>query len=98
MFEHHIDAFLAYRRTARNSAEHTLKAYSNDLLQFAEYAKARELATIDLNLLRSFLVSLQSLNYARTTLARKQAALRAFFKWARRSGLVSVDPTRGLFA
>jgi tyrosine recombinase XerC len=98
MLEQHIDAFLAYRRTARNSAEYTLKAYSTDLLQFAEFVGSRELTTIDLNILRSFLASLQPKTYARTTLARKQAALRAFFKWARRAGLITIDPTRGLFA
>ncbi len=101
MLESHIDSFLAYRRAARNSAAHTLKAYSTDLLQFAAFVepiRCGGITAIDLNLLRAFLASLQAENYARATLARKQAALRAFFKWARRAGLVGVDPTRGLFA
>jgi integrase/recombinase XerC len=101
MLESHIDAFLAYRRAARNSADHTLKAYSSDLLQLAAFAEARGLsspANISLNDLRAFLASLQSEEYARTTLARKQAAIRAFFRWARRSGIVPNDPTRGLFS
>jgi len=101
MLERDIDAFLDYRRAARNSAPHTLKAYSADLLQFAEFAETRQIASpaaVALNDLRAFLASLHDRNYARTTLARKQAALRAFFKWARRAGLVTIDPTRGLFA
>lgn len=99
--ESRIDAFLAYRRTARNNAAPTLKAYSSDLLQFAAFAESRGIASpsaVSLNDLRAFLASLQVRHYARTTLARKQAALRAFFKWARRNGLVVNDPTRGLFA
>jgi integrase/recombinase XerC len=101
MLDQHIDAFLAYRKSARNSALPTLKAYGSDLAQLATFAESRGIAQpgqITLNDLRAFLASLQSDNYARTTLARKQAALRAFFRWARRTNLVTADPTRGLFA
>jgi tyrosine recombinase XerC len=95
-----IEAFLAYRRSARNSAERTLKAYRADLLQFAAFLQTQKrlLATTDLAILRAFLASLQPKQYARTTLARKQASLRAFFRWAKRNGYLSSDPTRGLFA
>jgi len=94
-----IDEFLEYRRVARNSAPHTLRAYAADLAQFAAFLDERGIATpdrVDLSVLRAFLASLQPQQYARTTLARKQAALRAFFRWARRSGRIATDPTRGL--
>lgn len=101
MLDQHIDAFLAYRKSARNSAAHTLKAYGADLSQFAAYAESRGIAQpgqVTLNDLRAYLTSLQSESYARATVARKQAALRAFFRWARRANLVTTDPTRGLYA
>jgi tyrosine recombinase XerC len=96
-----IDRFLDYRRTARNSAENTRRAYSADLQQFAEYLEGqgkRSLEQVDITLLRSFLAFQHEKQYARTTLARKQAALRAFFHWAKRNGHVATDPTRGLFS
>lgn len=94
-----ITEFLEYRRTARNSAAHTLRAYAADLAQFGTYLQSQGISgleRVDLPLLRGFLRSLQANDYMSTTLARKQAALRAFFRWARRSGRVTTDPTRGL--
>lgn len=98
--ETEIEAFLAYRRSARNSAERTLKAYRADLLQFAAFLEIqkRPLSGTDLATLRAYLAFLQPQKYARTTLARKQASLRAFFRWAKRNGYLASDPTRGLFA
>lgn len=96
-----IEEFLEYRRVARNSAPHTLKAYAADLAQFAAFLEEKgvtALAEVDLRVLRAFLASLQTQQYARTTLARKQAALRAFFRWARRSGRTANDPARLLRA
>src|SRR5215213_4697049 len=101
MIEPLIDTFLQYRRSARNNAENTRKAYAADLAQFAEFiaeSGATDVARVDVKLLRAFLASLQAHSYARSTLARKQAALRAFFRWARRQGHVATDPTRGLFS
>src|SRR5262249_32974200 len=46
----------------------------------------------------AFFVFLRAENYARSTLSRKQASLRAFFSWLRRTGRLSSDPTRVLFA
>lgn len=101
MIDSLIDQFLQYRRVGRNNSVHTLKAYAADLSQFAEFVETRavpDLPAIDLATMRAFFASVQSEKYARSTLARKQAALRAFFGWARRAGHVIKDPTRGLIA
>ncbi len=99
MIDPHVSAFLEYRERARNNSDHTVRAYGADLAQFVEFLSQRaigELDRVDLALLRAFLASLQTEQYARSTLARKQAALRAFFRWARRTGLIAKDPTQGL--
>jgi integrase/recombinase XerC len=96
-----IEAFLEYRRTVRNSAPRTLNAYAADLEQFAAYLQERgiaDLKKVDLSELRGYLASLQSFQYQRATLARKQASLRALFHWARRTECIVSDPTRGLRA
>lgn len=96
-----IEAFLEYRRTVRNSAARTLNAYAADLEQFASYLQERritDLQQVDLSELRGYLASLQSHQYQRTTLARKQASLRALFHWARRTERIVSDPSRGLRA
>jgi tyrosine recombinase XerC len=99
MIERLIDEFLEYRRTARNSADHTLRAYAADLAQFGAYLQSQGISgleRVDLPVLRGFLRSLQNHEYTKATLARKQAALRALFRWARRVGRAISDPTRGL--
>jgi integrase/recombinase XerC len=96
-----IEAFLEHRRIVRNSAERTLNAYAADLEQFAAYLQERQitdLSQVDLSELRGFLASLQSHQYQRSTLARKQASLRALFHWARRTERIAADPSRGLRA
>ena len=96
-----IDRFLAQRKSGRGSSENTRRAYGADLAQLDEFLTARGQSTLpqaDTSALRAFFASLQEQGLARSTLARKRAAVRSFFQWARRSGLVTADPTRGLFA
>lgn len=99
MIEHLLDSFLQYLRAARRHSALTLKAYAADLNQLAAFLAQRGIADIravDLAVLRAFLASLQGRHYARATLARKQATLRAFFRWAKWGGHTAADPTRGL--
>ncbi|MHB8221147.1 MAG: tyrosine-type recombinase/integrase, partial [Acidimicrobiales bacterium] len=68
---------------------------------FAEWARRSGVvnpAGIDRILLRRYLSYLTTRRYARSTVARKAAALRAYFAWCRREELVDADPSRGLSA
>src|SRR5947199_2779581 len=96
-----VPQFIEYRRSARNNSENTLRAYRTDLLQVAAFLEEKGAANLDeiqIASLRAYFVSLQSRGDARATLARKQAALRSFFRWAKRTGAVQKDPTHGLRA
>jgi len=96
-----IDQFLEYRRVARNNAAHTLRSYSSDLAQFADFLDVRgirSLREVTLTTLRAFFAALAGKQYSKTSLARKQATLRAFFRWAKRAGHADSDPARGLIS
>lgn len=96
-----IDAYLDYRRTLRGSSPHTLAAYAGDLVQLAEYLEAKgveSLASVRVGHLRGYLAELAERQYARSTIARKLSAIRSLFRWARRHGDVSDDPSRSLRA
>ena len=83
------------------SSPHTRKAYESDLRQFVAWAErggAAAPAAVDHLVLRRYLAYLTTRGMARPTIARKAAALRAFFGWLRRRGVVAVDPTRNLRA
>lgn len=78
-----IEEFLNYLQEVRGYPPTTLKAYSTDLLQFANFAQeagCEDWDKVDIPLLRVFLASLQEQGCSRTTLLRKLSALRSFFK------------------
>jgi site-specific recombinase XerD len=81
------------------SSPHTRKAYESDLRQFVTWAERGGAAgpeAIDHLVLRRYLAYLTTRGMARPTIARKAAALRAFYGWLRRKGVLDTDPTRNL--
>ncbi len=98
-----IHAFLRHLGAERNASAHTLKAYGKDLEQFRAYAigaLGRDLrpAEVDHLLIRSFLASLHHAGLRKTSSARKLAALRTFFRFLCREGVVERNPARVLLA
>ena len=93
--------FEAFERSLGDRAASTRRAYLADVAAFAEWA-ARAQATgpedVDRLSLRRYLAYLGTRRYARATVARKAAALRAYFAWCRRRGLVVTDPAAALSA
>ena len=92
-----IEEFAGYLGAVRGYSPETVRAYVSDLAQFRDHLRAagiEALGDVDLAALRGFLAALQPHAYRRATLARKQAALRSFFRWARRTGRISEDPAR----
>ncbi len=93
-----VEGFVA---SLTGSSPHTSKAYENDLRQFVTWAERGGAAgpgAVDHLVLRRYLAYLTTRGMGRPTIARKAAALRAFFGWLRRRGVVAVDPTRNLRA
>ena len=91
--------FDAHLRAQRRLSEHTVRAYLGDLGQLFDYAREHGvtmLGDVDLGLLRSWLAVMGARRLSRATLARRGAAVRTFFEWARRSGRVPSDPAARL--
>jgi site-specific recombinase XerD len=55
-------------------------------------------AQVDRLILRRYLAYLGTRSYAKRSIARKASALRRYFSWARRTGLVEIDPAVALRA
>ncbi len=90
-----LQGFLEHLRLERDRSPHTVRAYEGDLralLRHAARRGVREPEGIDLAVLRSWLARERSSGAARTTLARRGSAARAFTAWGSRTGLLSVDP------
>lgn len=95
-----LDEFDDYLALQRGRSAHTCRAYRSDLRSlFAfldERAPGSGLAGLSLPLLRSWLAAGAGGGAARTTLARRTSAVKAFTAWAVRRGLLTIDPAARL--
>jgi len=94
-----IDKFLEYLRAVRNASPHTITNYSKDLQQFLEYLtppgeRTPGLAQINHQILREYVGHLHETGLEKSSVARKLAALRSYFKYCVRQGLLKENPAR----
>jgi integrase/recombinase XerC len=96
-----IDAFIAHLRTERQASSHTLRSYQDDLQIYSSYLAEvqggdADPSAADAARLRRYSAWLAGRGYAPSTIARRLASLRSFFRFLRRRGLVTADPAAGL--
>ena len=90
-----LTAFERHLRAERSLSPHTVRAYVGDagsLLEHAHRAGVQGPGGLDATHLRGWLASQHASGAARTTLARRGAAARAFTAFAHRSGWLAADP------
>lgn len=95
-----IEKYLKYLSVERNASEHTIISYRNDLESFLEFTADVEnistdkvdLTTITRLSIRLWLGDLSEQGMAKTTIARKVAALRSFFKYCFKRGHIDKNP------
>jgi integrase/recombinase XerC len=90
------DSFLKYLRFEKRVSPHTVTAYENDLRQFQDFINENFSGdTIDnanYGLIRSWIVQLVELKLSPTSVNRKIASLRAFYKFLLRREHLTKDP------
>jgi integrase/recombinase XerC len=94
-----IAKYLTYLRSVRNSSPHTVLNYGKDLQQFAAYLappgeKIPALAKISHQIIREYIGYLHSQGLQKSSIARKLASLRSFFKYCVREGMLKENPAR----
>lgn len=94
--------FLTHLALERNASDKTTKSYREDLTQALEFARERlgkgAVAPADwtTRLLRAFVAWLHEQQYAKSTIARRLAAVRSFGKFLCRQGVLAQNPALGL--
>jgi integrase/recombinase XerC len=94
-----IEKYLEYLRSVKNSSPHTVLNYGKDLQQFAAYLTPPEekipaLAEITHQIIREYVGHLHSQDLQKSSIARKLASLRSFFKYCVREGMIKENPAR----
>lgn len=98
-----LRSFLRYMKDVRLSSGHTVNSYRMDIEQFALAILKKDVrtgpadwASVDQYSAREFVVFLQQEKMARASLMRKRAALRSFFRFMVREGLIQSNPFKDL--
>ena len=96
-FEKEIEGFIQHIQREKNFSENTVISYRNDLSDFGEFLKERNLLEnplhyIDRLLLRDFLVFLKRKRLKEATIAHKVFVLRSFFKYLLRKRKIFSNP------
>jgi integrase/recombinase XerC len=100
-----VERFLEHLHVERNYSEHTLRNYRSDFAVFFEFAGSRKMRAplpmrddlpfaVDHFLIREYLGRLYSARAKATTIARKLAALRSFYRYACREGWMKENPAK----
>jgi integrase/recombinase XerC len=93
--------FLQYLRVERNASALTIKSYREDLTALAEYlhdsrGQTPEAGDITTQDLRGYVSAMHEADYAKTTIARRLASLRSFFRFGQREGWAKSNPAKPL--
>jgi integrase/recombinase XerC len=97
--KHAIDKYLEYLQSVKNSSPHTISNYGKDLRQFINFltppgAALPALTAITHGIIREFVAHLHDRGLEKSSIARKLAALRSFFKYCVREGMLKESPAR----
>src|SRR2546421_12543729 len=94
-----IAKYLEYLQSVKNSSPHTILNYRRDLEQFLAYlsppgTRPPGLTGVTHTIIREFVAHLHDHGLAKSSIARKLAALRSFFKYCVREGRLKESPAR----
>src|SRR6266852_7463107 len=94
-----IGKFLQYLQSVSNSSPHTILNYGNDLGQFIAYLsppgeQPPGVSGVTHLIIREFVGHLHEQGLQKSSIARKLAALRSFFKYCVREGMIKENPAR----
>ncbi|MCX5718573.1 MAG: tyrosine recombinase XerC [Nitrospirae bacterium] len=89
----HIDKFIKYLEIERAASAHTLRSYRKDLDKFSQYVKAHP-EDIDIIDVRGFIAEQIKSGLKKSTVGRRLASIRSFFKFLNREGYLKTNPAK----
>ncbi len=90
-----FNKYINYLEAERNVSPYTVRNYTADLLDFFNFLRANGISSlkeVDRLTLRDYLAHLMKLGLAKASIARKLSAIRSFYRYLLREGMVSTSP------
>jgi integrase/recombinase XerC len=96
-----VSGFLQYLKIERNCSSLTIKSYGEDLDSILEYFRdfaggIPQVGSVTIASLRGYVAYLHECEYSRSTMARRLACLRSFFRYCCREQLAATNPAKAL--
>lgn len=96
-----IQRYLRHLQVERNASDYTIKSYREDLLGLDDFlteamGREPEPGHVTPQILRTYVAALHDAEYAKSSISRRLASMRSFFKFAQREGLVDQNPAKPL--
>jgi integrase/recombinase XerD len=94
--DHAISDFLSYLGSERGLSRHTIEAYGRDLTLFSQVLKNQKIDRLEdvrEKEILSFLTHLSSKKFAGSTICRALVAVKVFFRFLKKEGMIPKDVT-----
>ena len=91
-----ISQYLEYLELEKGLSPNTVDAYRRDLYDFSDSITVSELTDIDRTTINSYIRLLKEKRLASTSITRKIASLRGFFKWTTSMNILEKNPASTL--
>ncbi|OIO33495.1 MAG: tyrosine recombinase XerC [Candidatus Omnitrophica bacterium CG1_02_40_15] len=96
MLDRYVHKFINYLEIEKNASYHTVTNYKIDLRGFSESIKDKPIEQVTYLDVRLFLARMKEKNFSKSSVARKMACLRSFFKFLYREGYIKSNPAESL--
>lgn len=94
----YLKNFIVYLEVEKNFSKHTIRAYESDVLSFLLWLDNTPLEETNHTKLKEYIVFIQRFNYSKTTLSRKIATIRTFYRFLYRERVVETNPANAVQA
>jgi len=93
----HSDTFLDHLRFEKRYSVHTIASYEHDLAQFQQFlesetGEAADISSISYQQVRAWVAGLVEAKNSARTINRKLSALKSFYKFLQKQGVVEINP------
>ena len=90
-----FNRYMNYLEAERNASPYTVRNYTTDLLHFFNFLRTKEISSlkeVDRHVVRDYLSHLMEKGFVKASIARKLSAIRSFYRYLHREGIVPTNP------